>query len=76
MDWLLLIFGVAVILLLWRIFPDLFAPRCPLCGARLEPNDFARGTFHWRDWIIGWRQYICPQCLSRQELKYFFREEE
>jgi C4-type Zn-finger protein len=67
MDWLWLIFGVAEILLLWRIFPDLFAPRCPICGARLQPHERTHTLFQWHDWETCWHNYICPQCLFRQD---------
>ena len=67
MDWLWLIFGVAEILLLWRIFPDLFAPCCPICGAHLQPHNCAHTLFRWNDWETCWRNYICPQCLFHQD---------
>lgn len=59
-----LIGGALVLYLfaLWRIFPGLFVPVCPICGARLERRiDIAVLNFG-KHLHLGMRRFVCPQC--------------
>jgi len=63
MEWIFLSALIVYILTLRRFFPELFAPRCPVCEARVEQRfDIAIVHFSKR-WKLGWRKFTCPQCL-------------
>ncbi len=72
MEWIfigsLLLFVIAMI----RLFPDLVAPRCPLCGAHLQAQD-VEDVKSWRSWQLGWHRLSCVQCLYFHKRPIFFR---
>ena len=63
MDWIFLSALVAYLQALLRFFPELFAPRCPICGARVERRFDAAIVHFSKQWKLGWQKYACPQCL-------------
>jgi len=67
MEWLLLVAVLLLLIGLMFLFPGLTAPRCPICGARLQSHECAHILFQWHDWETCWRNYICPQCLFRRD---------
>ncbi len=74
MEWIFLGALVLYILALLRFLPGLFAPRCPVCGARLERRfDIAIVSFR-KHWHLGWRKFICPQCLYSCRRPVIYRD--
>ena len=68
MEWLFLCAVALFVISMIRAFPELLAPRCPVCGMRLEPSDDVRVALRWNGWAVSWRKFVCPQCFYRREL--------
>jgi hypothetical protein len=67
MEWVLPVALLLLLLGLVFLFASLIAPRCPICVARMQPHDCAHTLFQWHGWETCWRNYVCPQCLFRQD---------
>jgi hypothetical protein len=66
--------ALAYLVILLRIFPDLMAPRCPWCGARLERRPVLESSQVQGHWHIGWHRYSCVQCLYFHRRPFLYRE--
>jgi hypothetical protein len=76
MEWIILGALILYLLALLRFFPELFVPRCPICGARLERRSDT-AIFSLRNhWHLGWRRFSCLQCLYYYRRLVFFRGSE
>ena len=71
-----LLVAALILLLLVRLFPDLVAPRCPICSAHLQPTARFRKAFKLIGWSGYWRTFVCPQCLYRKDLFRISRQAE
>lgn len=74
MEWIL--FGALILYfsLLVHLAPDLFARRCPICGARLEYRFDVAIVSPGTDWHLGWRKWLCPECLYSHRRPVIYRD--
>lgn len=68
--------GILWLLIVARFSPDLLAPRCPLCGARLEQREDTSIARLWKLWHWGWRRFSCTRCLYYHRRPVIYRQAE
>lgn len=76
MEWILFFVCLIWLLLLIRLFPALFAPHCPVCGARLQRGDVVEIQPIGKHKHLGWRNFVCPQCLYRHRRPVIYSDSE
>jgi hypothetical protein len=74
MEWILLGALVLYLSALVRFAPGLFAPRCPICGTRLERRSDVDVVSFRTHWHIGWRRWVCPECLFSHRRPVIYRD--
>jgi hypothetical protein len=73
MEWTLGIIAALYFSILRRLFPGLFAPRCPLCGALLQATITDESRHIWRRWHVGFRKFSCGSCLYYHKRPFVYR---
>jgi hypothetical protein len=76
MGWIFIGALIAYLFLLRRFVPGLFAPRCPLCGARLERRFNSPTASFGKRWHYGWGRFACTQCLYYHDRPVVYRDRE
>lgn len=65
MESMVVIFGLMILLGAWRLFPNLFSARCPICNARLDSIQELEHISGWLGWHLVWHNFFCPSCGYR-----------
>ncbi len=73
MEWLLLGTWLILIVGIISLYPELVAPRCPICGAHLERRDDIREMGCLKRWCVGLRKFSCPACLYSHRRPILYR---
>jgi hypothetical protein len=76
MEWIFIGGLLVYLLVLLRFFPELFAPRCPFCGARLERRFDSAIVSFGKHWHLGLRKFMCPQCFYSHRRPVIYRDPE
>jgi hypothetical protein len=52
-----------------RLYPELLAPHCPICGQILEASgQDRRWVANVRNWHLRWEMFDCTLCLYNRRL--------
>lgn len=65
MELFFIVLGLIILFFMWRLFPDWFAARCPICYARFDSIDELDEIRHYQDWHLVWHNFYCPSCGYR-----------
>ncbi len=72
-EWLLFVGCLVWITGLALFLPEMFAPRCPICGSILEQCP-AEHAGSWNRWNLGWIKFFCNRCAYFHRRPVVFRD--